>query len=66
MRTRSQGFAFGQVTSSVKKGPDMNTPPDEAQAKRNASMRSSFTTSRVLTVVGIVLAFILFAIFIPW
>jgi hypothetical protein len=44
----------------------MNTPPDEAQAKRNASMRSSFTTSRVLTVVGIVLAFILFAIFIPW
>ena len=44
----------------------MNTPPDAAQAKRNASMRSSFTTSRVLTVVGIVLAFILFAIFIPW
>lgn len=44
----------------------MNTPPDEAQHKRNASFRSRFFTSRGLTVIGVVVAFLLIAIFVPW
>ncbi|MET1113941.1 MAG: hypothetical protein ABWY08_03150 [Comamonas sp.] len=48
------------------KGPNMNTPPDKTEAKRNASFRSGFFTSRVLTVIGVVLAFLVIAIFIPW
>ncbi|WP_279614297.1 hypothetical protein [Comamonas antarctica] len=44
----------------------MNTPPDENQAKRNASFRSRFFTSRGLTVIAGVLIFLLIAIFVPW
>lgn len=44
----------------------MNTPPDETQAKRNASFRSRFFTSRGLMLIGIVLAFLAIAIFVPW
>lgn len=44
----------------------MNTSPDKTQAKRNASFRSSFFTSRALTIFGVVLAFLLIAMFVPW
>lgn len=44
----------------------MNTPPDEAQAKRDASFRSRFFTSRGLIVIAVVVAFLLFAVFVPW
>jgi hypothetical protein len=44
----------------------MNTPPDQTQAKRNASFRSRFATSRALTIFGVVLAFLLIAVFVPW
>ena len=35
----------------------MNTPPDKAQAKREASFRSSFFTYRAMTIIGAVLVF---------
>ncbi|MEG2630579.1 MAG: hypothetical protein RSB42_06905 [Comamonas sp.] len=44
----------------------MNTPPDKTQAKRDASFRSSFFTSRGMTIIGAVLVFLLIAIFVPW
>lgn len=44
----------------------MNTPPDKTEAKRNASFRSGFTTSRGLMVIGVVVAFLLVAVFVPW
>ena len=44
----------------------MNTPPDVQQAKRDASFRSRFFTSRALTVFGALLVFLLIAVFVPW
>lgn len=44
----------------------MNTPPDKAQAKREASFRSSFFTYRAMTIIGAVLVFLLIAMFVPW
>ncbi len=44
----------------------MNTPPAENQAKRDASFRSRFFTSRGLTIIAVVVIFLLVAIFVPW
>ena len=44
----------------------MNTPPDVNQAKRNASFRSRYVTSRTLTILGVVMAFLVIAMFVPW
>lgn len=44
----------------------MNTPPDKTQAKRDASFRSSFFTSRAIKILGAVLVFLLIAMFVPW